>query len=289
MKQLQLIPSQSRMMPKMTGRTNPPSVPTRPTIPVTTPIFFGKSSPTYLKVEGIPQANATPRAKSRSVKGNTCRSSSPGSQKRTAANAATATASGTRKRRSARNKLAPTRVRWSSAANAAGAIIQPPNSASPKPATGNSTFEVKSSSKSKSVACWSPNEASGCHLDRTLNEKTDNSPNKPQAAAVIAVAKLREQLSKRRTNAAGNSRRETADASAATVSSTKNTIAATVPNGRRANDNGNVTNINRGPLAGASFSAKTMGNTARPARQDTIASPAIVAIATERRSISRAA
>ena len=69
MKQLELMPSQSSTMPKMMGRTKPPSAPTRPTMPVTTPMLCGKSSPTYLNVDAIPQANATPSVKSSNVKG----------------------------------------------------------------------------------------------------------------------------------------------------------------------------------------------------------------------------
>src|SRR5262247_3181521 len=68
MKQLELIASQSRTTPNKIGRKNPPRPPARPTMPVTTPILSGKSSPTYLKVDAIPHANATPRANSNIVK-----------------------------------------------------------------------------------------------------------------------------------------------------------------------------------------------------------------------------
>src|SRR6185437_5802987 len=68
MKQLELIPSQSRMTPKMIGKRKPPMPPASPTMPVTTPIFSGKSSPTYLKVEAMPQAKERPKPKSSTVK-----------------------------------------------------------------------------------------------------------------------------------------------------------------------------------------------------------------------------
>lgn len=44
----------------MIGSRKPPSPPASPTMPVTTPMLFGKSSATYLNVDAIPNANTAP-------------------------------------------------------------------------------------------------------------------------------------------------------------------------------------------------------------------------------------
>ena len=46
------------------GSRNPPIPPAIPTMPETVPIFSGKSSPIYLKVEAMPQAKHTPSTNS---------------------------------------------------------------------------------------------------------------------------------------------------------------------------------------------------------------------------------
>ena len=65
MKQLELILNRSRIAPNMIGNRKPPSPPAIPTMPDTAPIASGKSSPTYLKVDAMPQANAIPSANNR--------------------------------------------------------------------------------------------------------------------------------------------------------------------------------------------------------------------------------
>src|SRR5579875_254411 len=68
MKQLELKRNTSRMAPNITGKRKPPRPPIIPTIPDTTPMESGNSSPIYLKVEAIPHANATPNTNNNPVK-----------------------------------------------------------------------------------------------------------------------------------------------------------------------------------------------------------------------------
>src|SRR3546814_3668480 len=74
MKQLERICNQSAIAPNNKGSKNPPSPPARPTMPVTTPMFSGKSSATYLNVDAMPNANIAPNTNSSSVNSHTGRS-----------------------------------------------------------------------------------------------------------------------------------------------------------------------------------------------------------------------
>lgn len=49
----------------MIGSRKPPSPPAMPTMPETAPMLSGNSSPTYLKVEAMPQAKAIPNTSSK--------------------------------------------------------------------------------------------------------------------------------------------------------------------------------------------------------------------------------
>src|SRR5690606_18479848 len=68
MKQLELKPTKSRMAPNMIGSRKPPRPPARPTIPVTTPMFSGKSSPMNVKLDAMAQAKQMPSVDGSSVK-----------------------------------------------------------------------------------------------------------------------------------------------------------------------------------------------------------------------------
>jgi hypothetical protein len=76
-----------------------------------------------------------------------------------------------------------------------------------------------------------------------------------------------------------------AEPSAASVNNPKNAVAATAPNGIRANAIAKVVNTSPGPPDGLRFSANTSGNTAKPAMNEIAVSLTTVNRATCRKSI----